>query len=46
MRKPKFSENQIVVMLAEGDAEQAIEEICRQHGFSYSPIVNGRSNMR
>ena len=34
MRKSKFSESQIVGILAEGDAGLAVAEICRKHGMS------------
>ena len=33
MRKSKFSESQIVGILAEGDAGLAVSEICRKHGI-------------
>jgi len=34
MRKSKFSESQIVGILAEGDAGLAVAEIYRKHGIS------------
>ena len=34
MRKSKYSESQIVGILAEGDAGLAVAEICRKHGIS------------
>ena len=34
MRKSKFSESQIVGILAEGDAGLAVSEICLKHGIS------------
>ena len=34
MRKSKFTESQIVGILAEGDAGLSVAEICRRHGIS------------
>jgi putative transposase len=34
MRKSKFTESQIVAILAEGDAGLPVAEICRKHGIS------------
>jgi putative transposase len=34
MRKSKFTESQIVGILAEGDAGLPVAEICRKHGIS------------
>ena len=34
MRKSKFTESQIVGVLAEGDAGLPVAEICRKHGIS------------
>ena len=34
MRKSKYSESQIVAILAEGDAGLAVAEIYRKHGIS------------
>ena len=34
MRKSKFTESQIVAILAEGDARLAIAEVYRKHGIS------------
>jgi len=34
MRKSKFTESQIVGILAEGDAGLPVAEVCRKHGIS------------
>lgn len=34
MRKSKFTESQIVAILAEGDAEMPVAEVCREHSIS------------
>jgi putative transposase len=34
MRKSKFSENQIVAILNEGEAGMPVAEVCRKHGIS------------
>ena len=34
MRKSKFTESQIVAILAEGDAGLPVAEVCRKHGIS------------
>jgi len=34
MRTSKFTESQLVAVLAEGDAGVAIAEVCRKHGIS------------
>ena len=34
MRKLKFTESQIVGILAEGDAGLSVAEVCRKHGIS------------
>jgi putative transposase len=34
MRKSKFTESQIVAILAEGDAGLPVGEVCRKHGIS------------
>ena len=41
MRKSKFSESQIVGILAEGDAGLAVSEICRKHGMVIPPFLTG-----
>jgi putative transposase len=37
MRKSKFTESQIVAILAEGDAGLPVGEVCRKHGISNAP---------
>ena len=34
MKKSRFSESQIVAILAEGEAGLAVGEVCRKHGIS------------
>ena len=34
MRKSKFTESQIVAILAEGESELAVGGVCRKHGIS------------
>lgn len=34
MRKSKFTESQILAMLAEGEAGLPVAEVCRKHGIS------------
>ena len=34
MRKSKFTESQIVAILAEGDAGLPVADVCRKHGIS------------
>jgi putative transposase len=34
MRKKRFSEEQIIAVLKEGEAGAKVEELCRKHGVS------------
>lgn len=34
MRKPRFTESQILAILSEGEAGLAVAEVCRKHGIS------------
>lgn len=34
MRKSKFTESQILAVLAEGEAGLPVAEVCRKHGIS------------
>lgn len=43
MRKSKFTESQIVGILAQGDAGIAVGEICRQHGISNATYYQWKS---
>ena len=43
MRKSKFTETQIVGVLAEGDAGMPVAEICRKHGISNATYYQWKS---
>ncbi len=43
MRKSKFSESQIMGILAEGEAGLAVAEICRKHGISSATYYQWKS---
>lgn len=40
MRKSKFSESQIVAILAEGDSGLPVAQILRKHGISHATYYN------
>ncbi len=42
MRKSRFTESQIMALLAEGDSDLPVGEICRKHGISSSAYYQGR----
>ena len=44
MRKSKFTESQIVGVLAEGDAGLPVAEICRKHGISNGLYYQWKGN--
>jgi putative transposase len=46
MRKSKFTESQIVGVLAEGDAGLPVAEICRKHGISNGRVSVDESKLR
>jgi hypothetical protein len=46
MRKSKFTESQIVGILAEGESGLAVGDVCRKHGISMQPITSGRASTR
>jgi len=47
MKRSRFSEEQIVTILAEADrGEQTIGEICRDHGVSEATFYNWRKRFR
>ena len=41
--KKRFSEEQIIGFLREGDRGVAVKELCRKHGFSEASYYLGRS---
>ncbi len=43
MRKSKFSESQIMGILAEGEAGLAVGEVCRKHGISSATYYQWKS---
>ena len=43
MRKSKFTESQIVAILAEGDAGLPVAQILRKHGISHATYYNWKS---
>lgn len=47
MKKSRFSEQQVVRILAEGDrGEKRISELCREHGISSATYYNWRKRFR
>jgi len=47
MKKSRFTEEQVVTILAEGDrGEQTIGDICRAHGISQATFYNWRKRFR
>ena len=43
MRKSKFSESQIVGILAEGESGLAVGDVCRKHGISNATYYQWKS---
>jgi putative transposase len=43
MKKSKFSESQIVAILAEGDSGVPVAQILRKHGISHATYYNWKS---
>jgi len=43
MRKSKFTESQIMGILAEGEAGLAVGEVCRKHGISSATYYQWKS---
>jgi putative transposase len=43
MKKTRFTENQIIAILKEGEAGIQVKEICRTHGISDATYYNWRS---
>lgn len=43
MKRSRFSENQIVGILKEGEAGRKVAEICREHGISNATYYNWKS---
>jgi hypothetical protein len=40
MKKSRFSEEQIIAILAEGEAGAATKDVCRRHGISTATFCN------
>ena len=43
MRKSKFTESQIMAVLAEGEAGMPVAEVCRKHGISSATYYQWKS---
>ena len=43
MKKTRFTENQIIAILKEGEAVIKVKEICRKHGISDATYYNWKS---
>ena len=43
MKKTRFTENQIIAMLKEGEAGITVKQICRKHGISDATYYDWRS---
>jgi len=43
MKKTRFTENQIIAILKEGETGIQVKEICRKHGISDATYYNWRS---
>jgi len=43
MKKTRFTENQILAILKEGEAGVQVKEICRKHGISDATYYNWKS---
>lgn len=43
MKKIRFTENQIIAILKEGEAGILVKEICRKHGISDATYYNWKS---
>jgi len=43
MKKSRFTEEQIIAILAEGEAGAATKDVCRRHGISTATFYNWKA---
>jgi putative transposase len=43
MKKPRFTENQLIAILKEGETDVQVKEICRKHGILDATYYNWKS---
>ena len=45
MRAPKFSDNQILVILKQNENGVAVQDLCREHGMSNAAFYKWRAKL-